>query len=216
MTTTIPPLFHTLLIDPPWNERGGGAVYKRGADRHYALLKTADIPRVIQASPLYRPAVDAHLYLWVTNNFLRDGLWVLDALGFRYVTMLTWAKDRIGLGRYFRGQTEHVLFATRGAYLAPLSRTQSTLITAPRTRHSAKPTALYDLIEQVSPAPRVELFARAQRDGWYAWGDQLPVVTAAPCVSHARSTRQQRARRAAQGSGNNLTTPTLFDVSHGL
>ncbi len=159
-----------ILIDPPWNETGGGKI-KRGADRHYPLLKTPDIVRVIRESGVFLPADNAHLYLWVTNNFLRDGLWVMEQLGFRYVTMLTWAKDRIGLGQYFRGQTEPLLFGVRGR-LPALVRTQSTLISAPRGRHSAKPARSYEVIEAVTPGPRLEMFARSHRDGWDAWGNE--------------------------------------------
>ena len=163
--------YQTILIDPPWRESGGGRI-KRGADRHYPLLKTPDIVRVIRDSGVFLPAENAHLYLWTTNNFLRGGLWVMDQLGFRYVTMLTWAKDRIGLGQYFRGQTEPLLFGVRGR-LPSLCRTQSTLICEPKRRHSQKPTKAYEVIEAVSPAPSLEMFARAQRDGWDAWGNEV-------------------------------------------
>jgi N6-adenosine-specific RNA methylase IME4 len=176
--------YHTVLIDPPWNETGGGKI-KRGADRHYPLLKTKDIPNVIRDSGVFNPADNCHLYLWVTNNFLPDGLWVMEQLGFRYVTMLTWAKvksdvwsgprPQIGLGQYFRGSTEHMLFGVRGTL--PAVEKGCTLVMAPRTRHSQKPVEAYRLIETVSPAPRLEMFARAQRDGWDAWGNEVPCAT---------------------------------------
>lgn len=118
------------------------------------------------------PDENAHLYLWVTNNFLKDGLWVMEQLGFRYVTMLTWAKDRIGLGQYFRGQTEQLLFGVRGRLPAQV-RTQTTLITAPRRKHSEKPDRAFEVIEAVSPGPRLEMFARTQRPGWDAWGNEV-------------------------------------------
>lgn len=174
--------FSTLLIDPPWLERGGGAKYKRGADRHYPLLHTADMPATIRQSPLWRPAGRAHIYLWVTNNFLPDGLWLLSQLDCRYITMITWAKDRFGLGRYFRGQTEQLLFAAYGGYLPPMTRAHSTLITAPRTTHSTKPRAAYDLIEAVSPGPRGELFARTAQPGWWAWGNELETTVVSPVL----------------------------------
>lgn len=163
--------YRTILADPPWFERGGGRI-KRGADRHYPLLKTPDIPRVIMESGVFVPAADAHMYLWVTNNHLKDGLWVLAQLGFRYVTMLTWAKDRMGLGQYYRGQTEHLLFGVQGR-LPALARTESTLIVAPRRRHSEKPDETFRKIERVSPPPRLELFSRRRRPGWDAWGNEI-------------------------------------------
>ncbi|MDD5511842.1 MAG: MT-A70 family methyltransferase [Dehalococcoidales bacterium] len=163
-------LYHTILIDPPWLERGGGRI-KRGADRHYPLLKTPDIVRVIRESGVFTPAEDCHLYLWTTNNFLQDGLWVVEQLGFRYITTITWAKDRFGLGQYFRGMTEHMLFGVRGR-LAAVEK-GVTLITAPRRKHSQKPGESYELIERVSPPPRLEMFARVRRPEWDTWGNEV-------------------------------------------
>lgn len=172
-------MFRCIVADPPWREAGGGRI-KRGADKHYALMKTSQIIKTISSCPLYQPAENAHLYLWITNNFLRDGLAVLDALGWRYVTMITWAKQgRIGLGQYYRGMTEHVLFAVRGVQPA-LVRTESTLLLAPRGAHSVKPQAFYDRIERVSPGPRLELFARTLRPGWTTWGNELPPSPSLP------------------------------------
>jgi N6-adenosine-specific RNA methylase IME4 len=168
--------FKTIVADPPWNERGGGKV-KRGADRHYPTMKTRDIIPLMQ-TVLFQHQPDpegAHLYLWVTNNFLRDGLEVMDALGFRYVTMRTWAKDRYGLGYYYRGQTESCLFGVMGK-LPPMSKKFSTLVgggVVKRGRHSAKPQVFFDEIEQVSPGPRLEIFAREPRLGWTVWGNEV-------------------------------------------
>lgn len=166
--------YGTILADPPWPERGGGKI-KRGADRHYPLMSVSDIA-FLPIHPLIAP--NAHLYLWVTNNYLPSGFVVLAAWGFRYVTMITWAKDKIGLGQYFRGQTEHCLFGVRGKpgyQLGPLGNRQqgTTLITAPRTRHSEKPKQLRAMIERVSPGPYLELFARDQAEGWDVWGNQV-------------------------------------------
>lgn len=131
--------FGLISLDPPWNEAGGGKI-KRGADRHYPLLKTHEMPRVILQSGVWRPADDAHLYMWATNNFLPDALWLIKALGFRYVTNLAWVKvsdspkkreellchlvefgrpasqsfgtvTQRGLGQYFPGGHELLLFA---------------------------------------------------------------------------------------------------------
>lgn len=169
--------FSTITADPPWNERGGGKC-KRGADRHYPLLSTPEIVRVMLQAPCWRPAENAHLYLWYTNNYLPDALHVMQALGFRYVTQRTWAKDRIGLGQYWRGQTEHVLFGVRGRLPAAV-RTESTLIgkgIVPRTKHSAKPSEFYDEVERVSPGPYLEIFSRTPRDGWSIWGNEVEFV----------------------------------------
>ena len=167
--------YKTIYADPPWNESGGGKI-KRGADRHYNLMKTTDI---IGMAETVKNLTDSggHLYLWATNNHLRDAFKVIDAWGFRYVTMITWAKDRFGLGQYFRGQTEHCIFAVRG--ILPYKAADdgkrcqgSTLILSPRREHSRKPEEMRRMIERVSYAPRIELFSRTSVDGWDCWGNE--------------------------------------------
>lgn len=166
--------YQTVMADPPWNEAGGGQI-KRGADRHYPLMKT----REICALPVRRwAAPDAHLYLWVTNNFLEDGLEVVAAWGFRYVTTITWMKDRMGIGQYFRGLTEHCLFCARGRVPYQLTEDGHRLqgvtgfFEAPRGEHSAKPAELRRMAERVSPGPRLEMFARQPTAGWDVWGNE--------------------------------------------
>lgn len=162
--------YRTILIDPPWMERGGGKI-KRGADRHYPLLKPPEILAVILQSGVWTPAAGCHLYCWVTNNFVPTGIWLVEALGFRYITLLTWVKDRFGLGQYFRGQTEQLIFGVRGSQAAQ-TKNETTLIDARRGRHSAKPEEAYAKIERVSPGPRLEMFARTPRPGWICWGNE--------------------------------------------
>lgn len=178
-------LYRTILIDPPWPQHGGGRI-KRGADRHYGLLKVRDIVPTILGSNSFTPADDAHLYLRTTNNHMPDAIKVVSDLGFRYVTLLTWAKPGFGIGQYFRGQTEHLIFAVRGDGLGLMRgltprRNISTLVSADWSRdgrgrkvHSAKPVEFYGLVETVSPGPRLEMFARSQRPGWDSWGDEVP------------------------------------------
>jgi N6-adenosine-specific RNA methylase IME4 len=113
--------------------------------------------------------------MWVTNNFLRHGLSLMEWLGFRYVTNAAWAKDRFGLGQYLRGQHELCLFGVMGK-LPALNRSQSTLIGGgllPRRKHSQKPSESHDLFEAVSPGPRLEMFAREHRPGWDVWGNEV-------------------------------------------
>lgn len=164
--------YKTVYADPPWNEQGGGKI-KRGADRHYPLMKTKDIIEL--AYPL-RDIIDdnSHLYLWVTNNFLPDGLEVMKFWGFRYITNLVWVKNYFGLGQYFRGQHELLLFGVRGKLLSMASpRNVPSVIKADRTFHSQKPKEAYDYIELTSPEPRIELFSRKKREGWDAWGNEV-------------------------------------------
>lgn len=160
-----------VMLDPPWNEQGGGKI-KRGADRHYPLMKTRDIIEYVKNN--VNPYLDdnCHIYLWVTNNFLEDGLKVLKECGFRYITCITWTKDKFGLGYYFRGQTEQCLFAVKGK-LPPKAKNVSTSITAQRTKHSKKPDEIYTVIQSVSPPPYAEVFARSERKGWAAIGNEV-------------------------------------------
>jgi len=184
--------FKTILADPPWAESGGGQIV-RGAQKHYPLMKTEEVCclRVdgVPVKDLAEP--NAHLYLWTTNNFLPDALRVAEAWGFRYVTCLTWVKgkatlvgdeeffqpDRFGLGQYFRGITEHLLFCVRGNLPYRTredgKRAQGkTIIYAPRGEHSEKPEEARQMIELVSHPPYIELFARKQTPGWTVWGNE--------------------------------------------
>ena len=166
--------YKTIYADPPWWESGGGKI-KRGADRHYPLMKTKDII-------LMAPMIDAlaeencHLYLWATNNHLIDAFDVMEAWGFRYVTMITWVKDRVGLGQYFRGLSEHCLFGIKGRLPYKIingKRQQGvTAFEEPKTVHSRKPKTMRDMIEKVSYPPYIELFARERFVGWDAWGNE--------------------------------------------
>lgn len=137
-------------------------------------MKTEDIKKL----PIQNLADDScHLYLWATNNHLKDAFEVMDAWGFEYKTIITWMKDRIGLGQYFRGNTEHCLFGRKGKMLPYKvdennKRSQGvTGFTAPRKQHSQKPEEMREMIEKVSYPDRIELFARESADGWDCWGD---------------------------------------------
>lgn len=122
----------------------------------------------------------AHLYLWVTNNYLLDGLKVVEEWGFKYITMITWMKERMGLGQYFRGITEHCIFARTPKKILPYKKredgkraTETTGFNAPKTTHSRKPEEMRRRIESISHAPRIELFARNVVDGWDCWGNEV-------------------------------------------
>lgn len=181
--------YKTIYADPPWYETGGGKI-KRGADRHYKLMKTRDICNLPIQDLI---SENAHLYLWVTNNFLKDGLKVMENWGFKYKTKITWVKgkwvneklfelDKIGLGQYFRGIDEICLFGVKGSlpYKIKNGKRQQgkTVIISPREIHSKKPEKMYEYIERVSYYPYLELFARNKRENWDSWGnevDSLPI-----------------------------------------
>lgn len=166
--------YKTILLDPPWNERGAGKI-KRGANKHYNLMTLNEIKTYLQINLHNKINDDAHCYMWVTNNFLKDGLDLLEWLGFRYITNICWAKNSIGLGQYFRGQHELCLFGVKGKLPSQAKpRNVSSLITASKRKHSQKPLQMYTNIERTTPGPRVELFSRHKREGWDVIGNEAP------------------------------------------
>jgi len=139
------------------------------------------VREIIALGELLGPHVNepgCHLYLWATNNYLPDALGVMEAWGFTYKTMITRVKDRMGLGQYYRGLTEHCLFGVRNCLpykTAPTGiRAQGvTAFYAPRSIHSRKPAEMREMIERVSHAPRLEFFARSPQQGWDVWGNEV-------------------------------------------
>jgi len=170
--------YRCILMDPPWQERGGGKI-KRGADRHYPLMDVRSIYRTIITSGKWNPDPQgAVLWCWATNNYLKDALWLIDALGFRYITNAVWAKSGpAGLGQWLRGRHELLLLASAGEQPVSLAKSDrkdlTSLIVAPRGRHSEKPPESYELIEQRTHGPRIEFFARSMRPGWTSWGNEI-------------------------------------------
>jgi N6-adenosine-specific RNA methylase IME4 len=171
--------FTTIYADPPWRfmNRTG-----KVAPEHQRLLR---YPTMTQEEILELPvnqlaAAQAHLYLWVPNALIAEGLEVMRHWGFTYKTNLVWYKTRIdggpdgrGVGFYFRNVTELILFGTRG-HLRTLDpgRTQVNLVSKRKREHSRKPDEFYDVIEECSPGPYLELFARHPRPGWSQWGNE--------------------------------------------
>jgi N6-adenosine-specific RNA methylase IME4 len=162
--------FATIMIDPPWDWGDEGDQDQLGRARpDYATMSKDQLLEL----PLPDLADDdCHLYLWITNRSLPKGFELMERWGFRYVTAITWAKPHFGMGNYFRGQTEHILFGVKGSQ--PLKRKDiGTLFQAARGKggHSSKPTEFYDLVESCSPGPYLEMFSRSEREGWKAWGE---------------------------------------------
>lgn len=172
--------FRTVLADPPWqfqNRTGKVAPEHRRLNR-YSTMTLDDIKTL----PVAAACEDtAHLYLWVPNALLPEGLAVMAAWGFNYKSNVVWHKirkdggsDGRGVGFYFRNVTELLLFGVRGKHARTLApgRSQVNLIGTRKREHSRKPDEAYDLIEACSPGPFLELFARGTRSGWSAWGNQ--------------------------------------------
>jgi N6-adenosine-specific RNA methylase IME4 len=175
-----PGQFGTILADPPWQftNRTG-----KMAPEHKRLLRyptmTLDDIMTLPVSELSLP--QSHLYLWVPNALIFEGLEVMKRWGFTYKTNLVWYKirkdggpDGRGVGFYFRNVTELVLFGTRGALRtkAP-GRRQVNIVTSRKREHSRKPDELYEVIEKCSPGPYLELFARKSKQGWSQWGNEI-------------------------------------------
>jgi N6-adenosine-specific RNA methylase IME4 len=166
------PPYSTIVADPPWYYEQGGpysGVWASGPRvPPYSSMSVAEI-RDLPVGDL--ADADSHLYLWTTNRYLRESFALAEWWGFDHSQVLTWCKPPkgIGPGGAFCTTTEFVLFCRRGS-LAPLQRVDSSWWLWPRGPHSVKPAAFLDLVEQVSPGPYVELFARAPRLGWDSWG----------------------------------------------
>ena len=171
--------FSTILVDPPWQFQNRTG---KMAPEHRRLLRypTMELKEIIELPVSKLSAAKSHLYLWVPNALLQEGLKVMKAWGFTYKTNLVWYKvrkdggpDGRGVGFYFRNVTELILFGVRGSMrtLSP-GRTQVNLLSTRKREHSRKPDEIYDLVEACSPGPYVELFARFPREGWSQWGNE--------------------------------------------
>ena len=161
--------FSTIVVDPPWDwkDEGDNSQFGRGKTTYGALSHEQ-----LLEFPLGQYG-DSHIYLWITNRSLPKGFSLLEAWDYRYVTCLTWCKPSIGMGNYFRGSTEHLLFGIRGS-LSLKRKDAGTWFSAPRGKeHSAKPDGLYDLVESCSPGPYLDVFSRRDRVGWVCWGGEL-------------------------------------------
>lgn len=194
--------YRTIVLDPPWNERGGGKV-KRGADRHYKTMSAKAIVKTVLESGAFTPDRNGcSVWVWATANYLDDALWVMDRLGAEYVTNAVWVKAEVikdppmadlppqiyppgntplvvpqapGLGQRVRMCHEHLLYGRIGRVpVPPTDRRLPSVVYAPRRKHSEKPDEAYRLIESHDgDGPKLDMFARTKRDGWDVWGDEV-------------------------------------------
>lgn len=172
--------FGTILADPPWrfaNRTGKMAPEHRRLMR-YETMSMQDVYE-LPVAQLALP--ESHLYLWVPNALILEGLETMKRWGFSHKTNIIWHKirkdggpDGRGVGFYFRNVTEMVLFGVRGSLRTlPPGRRQVNFIATRKREHSRKPDELYDIIEKCSPGPYLELFARHRRKGWVQWGNEI-------------------------------------------
>lgn len=197
LLTKVQGTFATILADPPWRfENRTGKM----APEHQRLLRypTMTLAEILELPVRQLAASECHLYLWVPNALITEGLEVMKRWGFTYKTNLVWYKvrkdggpDGRGVGFYFRNVTELVLFGVRGSMRTlQRGRTQTNIICTRKREHSRKPDELYGIIEACSPPPRVELFARHRRPGWVQWGNEIVESSAAYPVEDAPRPRQ--------------------------
>ena len=175
--------FGTILADPPWrfSNRTGKMAPEHKRLARYATMTLRDIKEMPVAQ---LAATQSHLYLWVPNALVKEGLEVMERWGFTYKTHLIWYKvrkdggpDGRGVGFYFRNVTEMCLLGVRGNLrTGPRGRSQVNIITSRKREHSRKPDEIYPIIESCSPGPYLELFARHQRSGWEQWGDEIQTL----------------------------------------
>jgi N6-adenosine-specific RNA methylase IME4 len=203
--------FYTVLADPPWQfqNRTGKVAPEHKRLSRYGTMPLDEI-KALPVAEVLRPT--AHLYLWVPNALLPEGLDVMKAWGFNYKSNIVWHKlrkdggsDGRGVGFYFRNVTEVLLFGTRGKNARTLQpgRTQVNYIGTRKREHSRKPDEQYELIQSCSPGPYLELFSRGAREGWTVWGDQAdegyaPTWDTYPHNSAKRDAHLQAQALAAQ------------------
>jgi N6-adenosine-specific RNA methylase IME4 len=192
--------FRCVLADPPWqfvNRTGKMAPEHRRLSRY----GTMTLPHIAALPVAEATAVTAHLYLWVPNALLPEGLQVMAAWGFSYKSNIVWHKlrkdggsDGRGVGFYFRNVTELLLFGVRGrnARTLPPGRTQVNYLGTRKREHSRKPDEQYALIESCSPGPYLELFARGARPGWTVWGTQADEDYAPDWKTYAHNSASER------------------------
>lgn len=174
--------YNTIYADPPWQfqNRTGKVAPEHKRLTRYETMTVEEIKKL----PVSDFSGDkAQLYLWVPNALLPEGLEVMDAWGFEYKTNIIWEKirkdgqpDGRGVGFYFRNVTEIILFGIKkksapNRTLAP-ARSQVNILRTMKREHSRKPDEIIPIIEACSAGPRIELFARGDREGWDMWGDQ--------------------------------------------
>lgn len=185
--------YSTILADPPWQFQNRTG---KMAPEHRRLLRypTMELKEIMELPVSRLAAARSHLYLWVPNALLQEGLQVMEAWGFAYKSNLVWYKvrkdggpDGRGVGFYFRNVTELVLFGVRGGMRTlPPGRTQVNLFSTRKREHSRKPDEVYNLIESCSPGPYLELFARFRRPGWNQWGNENVEENTSSGVAHRR------------------------------
>lgn len=159
--------FGTIYADPPWQY--GNQATRASTDNHYPTMTVDALCEMPVASVA---AENSHLHLWTTNGFIFEARRVMEAWGFEYKSCFVWVKPQMGIGNYWRVSHEFMLLGVRGA-LSFADHSLKSWAEIDRGEHSAKPSAVRRLVERASPGPRLELFARAEYEGWTVLGNQI-------------------------------------------
>lgn len=165
--------FGTIYADPPWEFRDQLDDSRKKPYETMSFIQLWNLPVRDLAEK------NSHLYLWVPNSHIKDGLLIMESWGYKYYTNIVWVKLTskgklwFGMGRNFRNSTELLLFGVRGSLRTSTRNTRNIIFAKRPNLHSAKPTEAYELIEKNSPSPKLELFARSKREGWEVWGNEV-------------------------------------------
>jgi N6-adenosine-specific RNA methylase IME4 len=184
--------YDVLVVDPPWAYGSDTGRPNRTAEAHYQTIGRngreinrrtgAGVDGIVDSVPVQEwAAPDSHLYLWTTNPKLPFAFHVMEAWGFVYKTTLTWVKTTGagqvhggGMGWFYRGATEHVLFGVKGNKAIPSASRRANVIMAPPTGHSVKPDAFYAMLDGIYATERkIDIFARRSRSGWDVYGNEV-------------------------------------------
>lgn len=160
--------FGCVYADPPWQYGNQGT--RAATDNHYQTMTIADLCAMPVESLV---ADDAHLHLWTTNAFIQEAFSVIEAWGFEYRSMFIWVKPQMGIGNYWRVSHEIMLLGIRGDAKRFNNRALKSWIEADRTKHSAKPESVREMVEKASDGPYLELFGRKLVKGWTVFGNQI-------------------------------------------
>lgn len=159
--------FGTIYADPPWAY--GNQSTRAATDNHYETMSVDDLCDL----PIVELAAEKSLlHLWTTNGFLFESHRLMEAWGFTYKSCFVWVKPQMGIGNYWRVSHEFMLLGSRGGQTFEDASLMS-WGEFPRTRHSAKPAAVRDMVERAGPGPYLELFGREEVPGWMVWGNQV-------------------------------------------
>lgn len=161
--------YDVIVIDPPWKYHEDG-VYDPDGFRGVVDYPTMSLEEIEDIELPYKN--DCVLWLWTTHKFMRHSFKLLDAWGFEEKAILTWVKNKMGIGRWLRSKSEFCIMAIKGKPLINLTN-QTTVLNANNDGHSIKPLEFYDMVDKLCIGRKLDYFARKMRRGWDTFGDEV-------------------------------------------